>query len=364
MNNQKSQQTNAEQQQPEQNVGGYINSNSLPRQLMPISVPATKDWHYSIPLVLRHHLVHKLMQTIFPGLTTMLDTRMDNMVAFTRKVESDMYKKADSKSEYYYLIAENKCKIQTIMEKKRNEQQALTQLLQGGGTGPSASLVQPERTPAASLMTKQVPGTKDWHHSVTPNLRNHCVHKLLQILFPTLDPVAIVDTRLCNLVLYARKVETGIYKMANSKAQYFRLLAEKISKLRKEIEEKRNKGKSPPALLQSVTKSPPAPPRNQSDTSKSATDSAVVSILCQDTAANAATITGSSQMVALAAATHDDDNTSSQTLSPQNANKDKLDTMMKTNFDNIKQESDSNPMDTKNVKNAYIIEKEPMDKEV
>ncbi len=82
---------------------------------------------------------------------------------------------------------------------------------------------------------------KEWQRRVTQEMRNHLVQKIITALIPITDTGAVRDKRIINLANYARRVENETFEIANNQEEYFHKLAEKIYKIQKELEDRREK---------------------------------------------------------------------------------------------------------------------------
>lgn len=78
--------------------------------------------------------------------------------------------------------------------------------------------------------------SKDWHQSVSQDLRQGLIHKIVQTIFPTIDIDMARDSRVDNLFAYAEQIENEMYNLANSKEEYYLLLVEEIYKFKTKLE--------------------------------------------------------------------------------------------------------------------------------
>ena len=94
---------------------------------------------------------------------------------------------------------------------------------------------------ASFLLQNPRPPTqqKSWHEKITTEMRKSLIKKIAQTIYPTNDENTYRDPRMSNLIQYAYRTEYEMYEQARDQEEYFHLLAERIYKIQKELEEKR-----------------------------------------------------------------------------------------------------------------------------
>jgi len=103
-------------------------------------------------------------------------------------------------------------------------------------TPPTTKNSNPTNPSSTSLVVN-----KEWQNRVTQEMRNHLVQKIITALIPITDTGAMRDKRIINLANYARRVENETFDIATNQEEYFHKLAEKIYKIQKELEDRREK---------------------------------------------------------------------------------------------------------------------------
>lgn len=92
-----------------------------------------------------------------------------------------------------------------------------------------------------SERVSNVPRPNDWHHFITHDLRSHLIEKQIAEMFPIHYRGS--DEHICHVVEYTKKCESDIFKMANSKIEYYYLLSNKICQIQNELKVKREQPK-------------------------------------------------------------------------------------------------------------------------
>lgn len=124
---------------------------------------------------------------------------------------------------------------------QQQQQQAGTENSSGYATLESSSSSSTMNDQNSELQASMVSSTKGWHNTITHELRNHLVDKLIQAILPTSDQSTTFDEQMHNFITYAQKTEEDIYEMADSKTEYYYLLANKIYEIQNGLKERRQK---------------------------------------------------------------------------------------------------------------------------
>ena len=103
----------------------------------------------------------------------------------------------------------------------------------------SAPVIQPQLR--KEFTTECVERSKQWHLTVSSEMRNQLLLKLIKSILTDFDPRTEVemDQRMQKVVCYMRKIEKEMYTVATSREHYYEMVAKKIIAIQKELEEKR-----------------------------------------------------------------------------------------------------------------------------
>ena len=106
---------------------------------------------------------------------------------------------------------------------------------------PTASSSAAVTSQVRNELTAEYVHSKQWHSTVRdlPELRNHLLLKLVKTILPEFNPANALDQRVQRVTNYLRYIEKEIFTLATSRVHYCALVAEKMSAIKQELEEKK-----------------------------------------------------------------------------------------------------------------------------
>ena len=182
----------------------------------------TNQWHLDddVTLECRRHSISMLVQAMKPS-----SEQDDDLFAYAKSVEKTMYNIASGIKSYLHLMAEsiyNRYHISKASNPKTDETTSFGIVID--------QKVLRHFMDSDKYSIKTIPNEyiKSWHDgNVSSKLRNHMVH--LNCIPPSIFTVSqafMLNPHLNNIhTLSARNKERSFYKKANSRAEYFRLMA-------------------------------------------------------------------------------------------------------------------------------------------
>lgn len=178
-----------------------------------------KDFQLKITSNERANLVENIVRSILPSYNlNNLNNNLNNkrrltiltLLQFAHKIEQGMFYSSNSRKEYLYLISKKIDYIRREFEERR--------------------------------LLRKIDRLKDnskisnWKKDLNDEKRQTIIKKLIQVLMPK---VIQFDVRFLNFIKYVKRIERLCFLKANSKANYYNLLSERVQKIQMELNNKR-----------------------------------------------------------------------------------------------------------------------------
>lgn len=180
------------------------------------------DWHNQIPADLREHIFERIISKLLRNVTIYTDEedssteRFSEVVELAKLIENQSFNMGTSMVNYYRLLDLNMNKSEG--ELKENLRQYKEECRQ-------------------NLYLVERPVTKPWHESFTSNLRRIVISTFVDEIVPPSEQTLLSNQSKERLLQLAARSEVLAYDTATSRAQYYKMLGDKISEIKYRIED-------------------------------------------------------------------------------------------------------------------------------
>lgn len=178
----------------------------------------------------RNKFFQKILRVILPtpSMTAMKSKRLHYSIACAKKIEGELFEAANSETEYSVVIMAKLSDIDEASKRMQQKQADADDTWSGAVMVPS-----PSELFSGCFLDNSPP--KNWQDLISLELRRNSIDKILQF-------IVLNSEQKCykHLDGYANKVESIVFQMANSRAEYFDLLMEKLVQMVLELDEKQD----------------------------------------------------------------------------------------------------------------------------
>lgn len=180
------------------------------------------DWHNRTPADLREHIFERIISKLLRNITVYEDDenlsaeRFSEVIELAKLIENQSFNMGTSRVDYYRLLDINMNKSEAELKE---------------------DLRQYKEECRQNLYLVERPIAKTWHESFPSNLRRVVISTFVDEIVPACEQSLLLNQSKERLLQLAARSEVLAYDAAGSRAQYYKMLGEKISEIKYRIED-------------------------------------------------------------------------------------------------------------------------------